>query len=61
MLFIVMLKVGDIKLGKKEIFEKIKEEGFSSPLSAFFILIAVILLASACITAYLLAQMMGSL
>jgi len=55
MLFIVMLRMGDFKLGKREVFDKLKGQGFSSPLSAFFTLVAVILLVSSCLTAYLLA------
>ena len=56
-----MARMENIKLTKKELFQKIKEYGISSPLSFFYSLVAVILLVSICVTAYLVADMIESL
>jgi NhaP-type Na+/H+ or K+/H+ antiporter len=60
-LFGIMMRMGSIKLSNRELFEKIKTQGFSSPLSAFFTLLAFVLLTSAILTAYQLAGMITSL
>lgn len=60
-LFVMLARMGDLKFSQKEQFEKLKQEGYSSPLSAFFTLLAVALLAFTSIAAYLIPSMIDSL
>ncbi len=60
-LLVVMFKMGSVQLTTREIFDKVKEKGFFSPLSAFYTLLAVILLASASVNAYQISAMINSL
>ena len=61
LLFLIMIKLGDIKMIKKEVFLQIKQQGYSSALSTFYYLLAFILVASTCVLIYSLSQMISSL
>lgn len=60
-LLMIMYRMGNLQLTNKETFEKVKEKGYSSPLSAFYSLLAVILLVSSCINAFKIPEMITSL
>ena len=60
-LLFVMIKIGNLHLSKKEVFDKMKEKGFTSPISAFYILVAVVLLVSATVNAYEIVEMIETL
>lgn len=60
-LFVMLARMADIKFSHKEYFEKLKETGYSSPLAAFFTLLAVALLLFTCFAAYLVPSMLSSL
>ena len=57
----MLARIGDLKFSHKEQFEKLKQEGYSSPLSAFFTLLALALLTFTSLAAYLIPSMVDSL
>lgn len=60
-LFAILIRMGDLQLTDKDSFEKLKEKGFSSPLSAFFALTAFTLLITTVYSAYLIPRMIQNL
>lgn len=60
-MLIILIKMGDIKLTTIEIFLKIKEKGYTSPLSGLFTLMALALLISVTSSVYLMFSMIKHL
>lgn len=60
-IFIVLIKIGNLQQTSKEIFQKRKEKGYSSPLSLVFLFIALILFITTCLNAYTIPTMMEDL
>jgi len=51
-MLVVVARMGDLHLTTKNVFEKLKENGFSSPISAFYAFVTIVLLASTCMNVY---------